>query len=106
LSFACDLDDRDEFECEQAVAHLSECCPGFRPGELACRNEQGCGSETHAALDMDESSCLQEKTCDALVAEGLCGRAQAARSIYGGTERESERFDYERKLRAKASVCP
>jgi hypothetical protein len=67
----------DEFECEQAVNHLKGCCPAsFDPTKVACDYETGCGSTTYPALGVDDSKCIEEKSCDQILASGLCGTVE------------------------------
>jgi hypothetical protein len=67
----------DEFQCEQAVAHLEECCPGFEPREVSCSFSSGCGSTTFTAFSLEESRCIQEESCGAIRSGHVCERAAA-----------------------------
>src|SRR5262249_22298212 len=95
LFLACknndDEEDDDQFRedviwCEDAVAHLAACCPGFDPTKIACRyyfsHTSGCGTETttstEPAFTEDESKCLQHTSCHDLVTNGVCERAADA----------------------------
>lgn len=84
---ACDSDTDDNqfredvLSCEEAVAHLEECCPEFRPSNVECRyyfrrNESCVGPDTTTRLDPDinlrESRCIRDLTCDGLASRGLC----------------------------------
>jgi hypothetical protein len=62
---------RDEFECEQAVAHLEECCPGFDGRSLICSS--GCGYEAGPDLHPEGSECIIGATCESLQTSGACG---------------------------------
>lgn len=72
----------DEIDCEQAVVHLTDCCPGFVASKINCEYDEhrDCSdslvSTQYPALDTDESDCLRGKTCEELVADGLCDLAQ------------------------------
>ena len=68
----------DELECEQAAAVLDECCPNFSPQGLNCSYSTGCGSTTYPTLSIGESQCIQEMSCETLVAKGVCDRAAIA----------------------------
>src|SRR5262245_36529710 len=47
----------DEIDCEQAAAHLEECCPGFHAGAvLRCEYDDGCGIIL-PDLSIDDSQC-------------------------------------------------
>ncbi len=78
LPLACGLIREDELECEQAVAHLIACCPGFQPNNIACNHESSCGSTTYPSLPLDESKCLEALDCAGVRLGGYCARAQHA----------------------------
>jgi hypothetical protein len=62
----------DEVDCEQAVAHLDECCPGFSWGStLRCEYVGGCGS-TVPGLTVEESQCVLAMSCQELTDRDLC----------------------------------
>jgi hypothetical protein len=62
----------DEVDCEQAVAHLDECCPGFTwASSLRCEYDGGCAPNT-PGLTVEESNCVAAMSCDELVARDLC----------------------------------
>jgi hypothetical protein len=77
----------DVLGCEEALAHLEECCPRFDAAPVLCDYEHsyrtGCGSPTttdiRPALSRPESTCVREMSCEDLVAKQVCNRAQAAR---------------------------
>jgi len=88
--FACTDDDHDQFrsdvlDCEEAVAHLESCCgPGFAVGRDACHysfdHSTGCDTWTNTTvspgLDSVQSACVRDRTCDVLVRDKVCDRAQ------------------------------
>jgi len=94
--FACKSDDdsdeddnqwrEDVIQCEEAVARLQKCCPGFDASRVLCNYyysyNSGCGSSetntTDPALNESESRCVLATTCDDLVAKKICDRAQEA----------------------------
>ena len=109
MMFACSSADHDTnnfradvIDCEDALARLTSCCPGFDPGRVQCtyyhdksHSESGCSShtiDTYAhetpALSIDESHCVITRTCDDLVAGGVCARAQAAVEYIEESRRE------------------
>jgi hypothetical protein len=71
----------DEIECEEATAHLHDCCGGFDPSNFHCKYVEGCDSTTHPDLSIQTSVCIQDQSCDALKARGLC---DAARTVPHG----------------------
>jgi hypothetical protein len=97
---ACDSDTDDNqfredvISCEEAVAHLEECCSEFRPTNVQCRyffrRTEGCiGPDTTTRvepdLDLRESRCIRDLTCDGIQSRGLCTNGQV--SPDGGVSR-------------------
>jgi hypothetical protein len=95
LLFACDgsKHDHDNFRedvimCEDAVAYLSSCCPGFNADAITCYyaydySPGNCSTyatvdTVDPALSIDESRCILARTCDTLRGDGVCDRAQTA----------------------------
>lgn len=78
----------DVIQCEEAIARLERCCPDFDASRVLCNYyysyDTGCGSTTeqsvHPALDLSESRCVRDTSCQDLVARGVCGRAEQARA--------------------------
>lgn len=66
----------DELECEQAIAHLVDCCPDFPAGSVQCVYDEGCGTVTETALSVAESRCIERKSCDDVRASGLCEKVK------------------------------
>ena len=92
----------DELLCEEAAAHLANCCPGFTVSSLACSYNSGCGTTTYPALSVEASQCINGESCAALVAGNVCQRAQQAHAVVEseastGTGTGDEEF---------AQVCP
>jgi hypothetical protein len=84
---ACDSDTDDNqfredvLSCEEAVAHLAECCPEVQPTNVECRyyyrRDEGClGPDTTTRiepdLDLRESRCIRDLTCEGIRSRGLC----------------------------------
>ena len=97
---ACDSDTDDNqfredvISCEEAVAHLSECCPELRTSNVECRyyfrRDEGClgpDSTTRIEPDIDlrESRCIRNLRCDEIFSRGLCTYGQV--SPDGGVSR-------------------
>jgi hypothetical protein len=97
LLFACgdgSKHDHDNFRedvimCEDAVSYLVSCCPGFNAHAVHCNygydyTPGGCYGTSAAtdsvspALSLEESRCILGRPCNAIVAAGVCARAQAA----------------------------
>jgi hypothetical protein len=68
----CDGIREDELECEEAVAHLRSCCPGFDVHAFHCEYIAGCLYSTYPDLDVGTSQCIRELDCDTVVASKLC----------------------------------
>lgn len=62
---------RDEFQCEMAVVHLTDCCSKLSASMLACAHG-GCDSQVRPDLSEERARCLQAKSCDELVQLGAC----------------------------------
>jgi hypothetical protein len=77
LLLACPGIRQDELACEDAVAHLQHCCPGFTGSNIACTYTPGCGPSEYPELGVDQSSCLRNESCDQLRSSGVCERATA-----------------------------
>lgn len=70
----------DVISCEEAVAHLQDCCPNFgdtHPDACEYRRD-GCSGNRDVALGMATSRCIRDKECGELVDLGICARARAA----------------------------
>lgn len=59
-----------EFSCEEAVAHLADCCVLFDTSAFRCV-EDGCNG-VHAELGIDQSRCIVGAPCRALREGGAC----------------------------------
>jgi hypothetical protein len=110
----------DVLYCEDALAHLGTCCPDFHADEVRCHHyaerydHVGCSSSIHSyeyedpALSLDESRCIISTGCDALRANGVCARAQAAIPyLASGFERDFYSVRPESSsMQTHAPVCP
>jgi hypothetical protein len=61
----------DEISCEEAVAHLDDCCPGFDETRLNCTYDTDCAG-AKPDLEVTESRCIREASCDEIRARNLC----------------------------------
>jgi hypothetical protein len=67
----------DEVVCEEAVAHIVDCCPDFdlegpEGVSVSCTyDESGCDARL-PDLSADESACIRELSCDELKERGIC----------------------------------
>ncbi len=68
----------DEIECEQAIVHLSACCPSYDSNKISCQYQEhrDCNDKLVSTqtpdLTSDQSECLSAKSCEEIVAQGLC----------------------------------
>lgn len=62
----------DEFACEEAAAHLDDCCPQVDTQSIDCDYWSGCGSTNPTLLTISESQCITDLDCDTLVESGIC----------------------------------
>ncbi|MCA9596679.1 MAG: hypothetical protein KC776_25355 [Myxococcales bacterium] len=69
-----------ELQCEEAYAHLEDCC-GALHGAISCTYEEGCAGQT-PALDVVQSKCIRKLSCSEIEALGMCD-ASAWRSDAG-----------------------
>ena len=77
FSLGFDLD-RGELKCEQAAAHLADCCPDVVFTRQSCIQEGGCSRGEDATLvASEESDCLRAESCDELESRGICERLLA-----------------------------
>jgi hypothetical protein len=64
-----------EIECEEAVAHVSECCSELAGHQFACTySDDGCFIDTAPDFDVDDSRCIRSRSCNTLRAQGVCDR--------------------------------
>jgi hypothetical protein len=93
IACSADVHDHDNFRedvayCEEAVAYLGECCPGFDTHAVVCQYHldyiQGsCGSPSTTdsetpALSLAENAFTLGAKCGSLIGAGVCARAQKA----------------------------
>ncbi len=57
--------DPAEFECEEAVAHIADCC-GVDP------NVHCGGTCQNVDLDIKNSACLKKASCESIISSGAC----------------------------------
>lgn len=75
--FACGDMRQDELDCELAVSHLQDCCPGLDTSPIHCLYVEDCGGsepDTYPALDIAQSACIRDESCATLASSGVCKR--------------------------------
>jgi hypothetical protein len=78
VGLACTGIREDEFECEEAVSYVSECCPSFQASSVRCIYTPPSTCENNAVLpdiDIATSRCVRSRSCEQLVSQGICDRA-------------------------------
>lgn len=65
----------DQLECEQALAHLEECCPALDAPQVC---GDGCGSVT---LTLETSQCLKNSSCAEIEAADMCKRVMEVSNV-------------------------
>ena len=59
----------EEYECEEAVAHLQDCCG---PNAPVLNNIECGGTCSHVNLDEQTAICMRKASCDNLKKSGVC----------------------------------
>jgi hypothetical protein len=83
LLLACTGIRQDEFACEDAVAHLQQCCPDFTGSNIVCVYAAvagGCdtsGYSENPDFDVEQSTCIRNEACAVLRSSGVCERVAA-----------------------------
>jgi hypothetical protein len=94
LSLSCGSITREELACEQAVAHLSDCCPALDTRRLPCfRIREGCSGDTEPMLTEVAATCVLDASCDSLRAarcERLVALSLVPHSLKDREEIETE----------------
>lgn len=62
----------DELQCEEAAAHLEDCCPALDVGQIDCVYHEGCGSPSRPVLSPEAARCIRYLECDSLRRSGWC----------------------------------
>jgi hypothetical protein len=93
LSWASDSPEfrEDVIDCDEALAHLRTCCPGFDASKVACEfhHYQGCELPLtiFPAFSIRDSKCILGATCETLtsvedsVTGSICARAQVQKQV-------------------------
>jgi hypothetical protein len=72
IMLACGSVGAEELVCEDAVAHLADCCPGFDPVRFNCQSDAACGGEGAPALTVTAGDCVRSRNCSELNSSGVC----------------------------------
>jgi hypothetical protein len=104
----------DVIWCEEALARLATCCPGFDATRVECNyyfeQDEGCTATTtrqiEPALTTGESRCVRDTDCAVLVSSGVCARAQVAVSPKRSSEAPAIGAPALEETRRGPTVCP
>jgi hypothetical protein len=118
-------DDRTNFResvfvCEEALGQLEECCSSFETSKVRCQyysyEDRGCEGyadvkNERPALDIEESRCILRASCEELVRNNVCARAQAAtaeryRYYNPGSGGVSSGSQSKTEVETQPAVCP
>jgi hypothetical protein len=72
IMLACGSVDEDELVCEDAVAHLSDCCPGLDPVRFSCQGDTACGGDGVPSITARAGDCVRSRSCSELITAGVC----------------------------------
>lgn len=72
LAAGCESISRDSLRCEEAVAHVMECCPGLSRPPVEC-----VGSGSLPFVNFPNVECLIDSSCADMQARGVCAWASA-----------------------------
>jgi hypothetical protein len=74
ITLACGIR-QDEFDCENAYAHLQQCCgTSLTLSQVSCHyTAGGCDvGPTYPDLDIAVSDCIRSQSCDVIRVTGMC----------------------------------
>lgn len=63
---------RGEVECEEAVAHISRCCPQLAAPAYSCDHYTGCGATQLPEIQGADSICVRSLSCEEIIEDGWC----------------------------------
>jgi len=94
-AYACGEIRPDEIECEEAVTHLSHCCPEVDARGWNCQYQTTCGETLRPSFSIKTSQCIRNDTCEQLAASGTCARAVQGNFLSDGERGPGSTFDVE-----------
>ena len=100
--------------CEEAVAKLDTCCPDVDWSTVRCDYRHtttgGCSDGTadleDPALNLGESHCVLDTSCEEIQRSGVCTRAKAAQPYLTKVRRSPNGPDTDLGSRSHPPVCP
>lgn len=69
--------ERDELQCEEAVARILDCCHLADLPGVECEHPQDGCVDVVPEFDIAQSRCVRDATCGELEARGICAWAAA-----------------------------
>ncbi len=94
-AYACGEIRPDEIECEEAVAHLSHCCPTVDARGWNCEYQTTCGETLRPSFSIKTAQCIRKDSCVDLVASGTCARALQGNFLADSERGPGSAFDLE-----------
>jgi hypothetical protein len=91
--FACGEIRPDEIECEEAVMHLTHCCPEVDARGFNCQYQTTCGDTLRPSISIKTSQCIRNESCETLAGSGTCGRALSGNFLADGERGPGSAFD-------------
>jgi hypothetical protein len=76
----------DEVQCEEALAHLLECCDEFTSNLECYFSDPGCDPPTYPDLDVAESRHVQSLSCSQIRATDYCSFTYVDPDTYEDSE--------------------
>jgi hypothetical protein len=68
----------DVIGCEEAVAHLEACCPGYDAKNVHCNYNPGACGTTYPQIREAQSDCIRRQSCEAIQKSGSCDDLRGA----------------------------
>lgn len=81
LSLACGIRE-DELRCEEAVAHLVDCCPAFHKELVDCTyfpgssSSSGCNTGHRPDIAIEAARCITALDCPSIQRTDYCTRVE------------------------------
>lgn len=64
----------DELRCEEAVARLADCCPGFDTSRIDCAYYATCNGTHRPDIPITEARCIAAASCATVDQSAICER--------------------------------
>lgn len=86
ISAACSTIPDEDLDCEEALAHATECCERIDVLRFNCDSTSSCSTRS-PDLRGQTAACLRSSSCESLRSSGTCDRLRQASLVpsLGGT---------------------